>query len=188
MNMGLCRLQQLVMDKEAWGAAVHGVAKSRTWPSDKTTIIKDTGLLLSTPSLPTALPLWWGQPFILSPCIEDFAVIFVTLSSLPCSSILPFLSLNWNRPCRMLCCLSEVHVRASFPFHPCPFLLPSWRKHVVPFPYEVPRLISLLTHSLTGWTLGKILSLNCINGKNTNTWLIALWRLHVLISENSPYT
>ena len=30
MNMGLGRLRQLLMDREAWHAAVHGVAKSRT--------------------------------------------------------------------------------------------------------------------------------------------------------------
>ena len=30
MGLGLGRLQQLVMDREAWRTAVHGVAKSRT--------------------------------------------------------------------------------------------------------------------------------------------------------------
>ena len=34
MGMGLGRLQELVMDSEAWRAAIHGVAKSRIRPSD----------------------------------------------------------------------------------------------------------------------------------------------------------
>ena len=42
MDMGLSKLQELVMDREAWHDAGHGVTKSQTWLSDWTELWKGT--------------------------------------------------------------------------------------------------------------------------------------------------
>ena len=41
MNVSLSELPEMVMYREAWRAAIHGVAKSQTWLSDWTELIGD---------------------------------------------------------------------------------------------------------------------------------------------------
>ena len=43
MDMSLGKLWELVMDREAWNAVIHGIAKSQTWLSDWTELNRTDG-------------------------------------------------------------------------------------------------------------------------------------------------
>ena len=49
MDLSLSKLRELVMDREAWHAAVHGVARSQIWLSDWTELI--TQLVKNLPAM-----------------------------------------------------------------------------------------------------------------------------------------
>ena len=81
MDVSLGELQKLVTDREAWHAATHGVAKSRTQLSDSTEL-NWTDLCISS-SLVWKLSLGFGSKFSFAsfPPSFQFCFIFVKISS-----------------------------------------------------------------------------------------------------------
>ena len=57
MDTSLSKLQELVLDRETWRAAVHGVTKSQTWLSDWTDSLNKANFLFPPARVSWVLPL-----------------------------------------------------------------------------------------------------------------------------------
>ena len=84
MGMGLGRLQKLVMDREAWRAAIHGATKSWTRLSDWTELnYKEKCSNLSKMTLPTdyrVATAWYHSRV----CTQNFYTVFPSLQVYEC--------------------------------------------------------------------------------------------------------
>ena len=89
MDMSLSKLRELVMDRAAWRAAVHGVAKSWTWLSDWTEHLLQT----SNPQNLNRIHLLWAT-FVIMYCSSPGKLIYILWSK---TAIVMHVPLNFEK-------------------------------------------------------------------------------------------
>ena len=84
MDMGLGELRELVMDRKAWCAVVHGVTKSRTWPSNWTELKRPMCTVIprvASRNLDAKVsqhPTWQEYLTVPKPCMQTICLMLNT--------------------------------------------------------------------------------------------------------------